>query len=423
MNALHVLTDDASVGVLSDVSDRSSPSSPSNHRIGFAYAATWLSSPTRFAISHSMPLRAEPFGVEAERFFGNLLPEGAIRTAVCRRLGISEDNDFALLRAIGHECAGALRIVEKEREPATPQPDRRLRDADLERWAGSGAYAGAVGVALRLSLAGAQDKLGVRVDGDKLLLPGQGSPSTHLLKFPHRDFAALPQNEALVLSLARRVGLPTADARLWTRHGAPLLLVARFDRSVGPPTRRRHQEDFAQALGLDRRRKYEAEGGPTFHRCLELVREVSATPLPDSRSLLRWLAFCAVVGNRDNHAKNLSLLRDDSGHWRLAPFYDLVCTTAYGRLSARLAMTIGGRADAGNLPAVAWHDEARTLGVKARYLVAVVEEVTDAIAEALAPAIGELAELLGRDDELVPVRRAIDKGIRATRRGLRARGP
>jgi len=413
MNALHVLTDDASIGVLSD---------PPDHRLAFAYSTEWLRSPTRFAISHSLPLRAEPFGIEAERFFGNLLPEGGVRTAVCRRLGISEDNDFALLRAIGRECAGALRIVEDDGQPATPHAYRRLRDADLERWSISGAYAGAVGDELRLSLAGAQDKLGVRLDGDQLLLPEHGSPSTHLLKLPHRDFAALPQNEALVLSLARRVGLPTVDAALWTRHGAPLLLVARFDRSVGPPIRRRHQEDFAQALGLDRRRKYEAEGGPSFHGCLELVREASASPLPDSRALLRWLAFCAVVGNRDNHAKNLSLLRHDDGRWRLAPFYDLVCTTAYARLSSRLAMTVGGRADAGNLPAVAWHDEARTLGVKPGYLQAVVEEVTVAIAEALGPAIGELAGVLGGDDELVAARRAIDKGIRATRRGLRARG-
>ncbi len=414
MSTLHVFADDTPIGVLTD---------PPDHRVAFACSHAWLRSPTRFAISQSLPLRVEPFGVEAERFFGNLLPEGGVRTAVCRRLGISEDNDFALLRAIGRECAGALRIVEDDGVTEAPHAYRRLRDADLERWATSGAYAGAVGAELRLSLAGAQDKLGVRVDGDKLLLPEQGSPSTHLLKLPHRDFAALPQNEALVLSLARRVGLPAVDATLWTGHGPPLLVVARFDRSVGPPIRRRHQEDFAQALGVDRRRKYEAEGGPTFHRCLELVREASTSPLIDSRALLRWLAFCAVVGNRDNHAKNLSLLRDDDGRWRLAPFYDLVCTTAYGRLSTRLAMSIGGRTDGGNLPATAWHAEARTIGVKPKYLQGVVEEVTTAVAEALGPTIDEVAGVLGRDDDLVAVRRAIDKGVRASRRGLRARSP
>ena len=52
----------------------------------------------------------------------------------------------------------------------------------------------------------------------------------------------------------------------------------------------------------------------------------------------------------------------------------------------------------------------------------VVEEVTTAIAEALGPAIDELAGVLGRDDDLVAVRRAIDKGVRASRRGLRAHG-
>jgi serine/threonine-protein kinase HipA len=386
--------------------------------VRFEYAPSWLASPRRFAISRSLPLRGEPFDAEAERFFGNLLPEGGLRVAVCRRLGLSDDNDFTLLRAIGRECAGALSIVEDE-DTAPEGTYRRLDDDELDRWAGLGAYVSGVGDELRLSLAGAQDKLGVRVEGAVLSLPEQGAPSTHILKLPNRDFAALPENEALVLELARRVDLQAVESRLWTRVSSPLLLVTRFDRVEGKPIRRLHQEDFCQALGVDRRRKYEAEGGPTFARCLELVRETSDV-LRHTRRLLRWLVFCVVVGNRDNHAKNLSLLRDELGHWRLAPFYDLVCTTAYDRLSRRLAMGIGTRVQSDNLPTAAWRDEGAALGIKPKYLLDLVEEVTDGVESHLPGALASIAEQLGSDDALVATQKAIRKGIRTVRRGLRA---
>lgn len=412
MSVLQVLVEDANVGVLDE---------PTDGGLRFAYAEAWLEAPRRFAISRSLPLRRLPFEQEADRWFGNLLPEGAVRAAICRRLRISEDNDFALLRAIGRECAGALSLVEGDAIEARANAYRPLGDDEIEKWASTGAYAAAVGDDLRLSLAGAQDKLGVWVDGETLSLPEHGAPSTHLLKLPNRDFAALPQNEALVLELARRVGLPTVESRLLTKLSTPVLLVTRFDRVRAPVLRRLHQEDFCQALAIDRHRKHEAEGGPRFAQCLELVREASVQPLPDTRALLRWLAFCSVVGNRDNHGKNLSLVRDDRGHWRLAPFYDLVCTTAYPRLSRRLAMHVGGRHDGGNLPAGAWEDEARTIGIKAKYLLDTVEEIAAGVDDALPEVVDSIAAQLGRDDGIVAVRRAILAAVRSARRGLRSR--
>lgn len=381
----------------------------------FAYAPTWLG--VGFAISRALPLREAPYDAEATRFFGNLLPEGGVRTAICRRLGLSEGNDFALLRALGRECAGALRIVDASGRREKPSRPRLITTAEVAKWSKGGGYAAAVGEHLRLSLAGAQDKLGVVLVDDALALPAGASPSTHLLKLPNRDFAALPQNEALVLALARRIGMPVAESRLLVGHGPPLLLVTRYDRTPSP-VRRLHQEDLCQALGIDHRRKYETDGGPSFARCVVLVRDHSVQPLPDVRAMLRWLAFCAVVGNRDNHAKNLSLLRADAGNWRLAPFYDLVCTTAYPRLAKRLAMAIGSRTDGGNLPRVAWETEARSVGVKPAYLVELVNDVAHAVEGALPEVTDDLATQLGDRTPLTPVVRAIAKGVRAVQRGL-----
>ena len=58
------------------------------------------------AISVSLP---RGVGRAGAQFFTNLLPEGATREGICARLKLSVDNDFALLRAIGGECAGTRR--------------------------------------------------------------------------------------------------------------------------------------------------------------------------------------------------------------------------------------------------------------------------------------------------------------------------
>jgi serine/threonine-protein kinase HipA len=384
----------------------------------FTYARAWLDEPTRFAISHSLPLREAPFDQEAQRFFGNLLPEGPARTSVIRNLKLSDENDFALLRALGRDCAGVLRVVDPD-EPRTARArPRRVTKDELARWSLGNGYATSDVRDLRLSVAGAQHKLGVVLDGDELVIPGDDSPSTHLLKLPNRDFAALPENEALVLAVARAIGLDVVESRLYPTKRAPLLLVTRYDR-VGDPVRRVHQEDLCQALGFDRKNKYEAEGGPSFAQCIDLIRKLSVRPL-DQRALLEWLAFCAVVGNRDNHAKNLSILRDDRGRWRLAPFYDLVCTRAYRTAGTDLAMWLGGCKKSNNLPRSVWENEAKTIEVTRRFLTDIVAQTVAKVERVLPDVHEELGSQVTSRQALVATMRAIKKSLNTVERGLQA---
>jgi len=89
-------------------------------RLCFRYDPVWLDDAAAFAISVSLSKRAgEIAGRAAQGFFANLLPEGLVRHRVARRLGISEHNDFELLRAIGGECAGALSIRRRLRRTRT----------------------------------------------------------------------------------------------------------------------------------------------------------------------------------------------------------------------------------------------------------------------------------------------------------------
>ena len=77
---------------------------------------------TTQAISLAMPIRQKFYNNEAcEAFFGGLLPENIIaRKLIGKRYGVSANNSFALLKAIGHDCAGAISFHEMN-EPVLPQ--------------------------------------------------------------------------------------------------------------------------------------------------------------------------------------------------------------------------------------------------------------------------------------------------------------
>ena len=350
-------------------------------RIAFAYAESWRSRPGAWPISASLPLDAAPPHPDAgHTFFANLLPEGPLRVAVARRLGLSVSNDLALLRALGGECAGALTVLPGGREPGDGGDYDRLGEREIAALARDASLLAELSAARRprLSLAGAQDKLPVRIDDDgSVWLPLEGAASTHILKVPNPSYRHLPANEVLVTSLARALDLSTVAAGLRRFEDVGVAVIPRYDRwREGDAVHRLHQEDLCQALGLPPSVKYQDEGGPGFVDVVELVRRVSADPLGDTRRLLRWLGFCLLAGNADGHAKNLSLLRHHEA-WRLAPHYDLVCTRAFPRIERRLAMAVGSERDPGLVRRQHWEELAEHLGIGARFLTRLVRDMAE----------------------------------------------
>ena len=276
--------------------------------------------------------------------FNNLLPESLLREAVARKLGISPRNEFALLEALGGECAGAVSLHPqgKKRDTSSgyqalsPESFRELiRDLPNKPF-----LAGEDGI--RLSLAGAQHKLPVYMEGDTVFLPKGASPSSHIIK---PDIEAIDQsvrNEMFCMALADRMGLTVPRALILT-DPYDLYVVERYDRyrDENGRLRRHHQEDFCQAAGLLPEAKYESEGGPSLADCFSLLDRFSTNPALDGKALLDWLVFNYFIHNADAHAKNLSLLLTPD-QIRLAPFYDLMCTGVYEGINKKLAMKIGG---------------------------------------------------------------------------------
>lgn len=362
-------------------------------QMGFEYAADWLGNPSAKPLSRSLPLQEGRFSRKHCRgFFAGLLPEQEKRSAIARRLGVSEQNDFALLEALGGECAGAVTLM-----PAgAPLPDTDFRYrtlsasqlADIVReLPNRPLMAGEEGV--RLSLAGAQDKVAVRVDQDgNMSLPLGTAPSTHILKPAIPRFAGVVQNEALCLNLASAIGLIAAKAEVGQVEGIEYLLVQRYDREM---LLRHHQEDFCQALGIPPEQKYQNEGGPSLKACFALLREVSSVPAQDLQRLLDAVIFNFLIGNHDAHGKNFSLLYEREyrtiisaePRFQLAPLYDLLCTVYYPQLSPKMAMKIGGEYDSKEITPEHFAQMAADIGFSEKMVVRRVPEMARKILKAL----------------------------------------
>ena len=285
-------------------------------QMSFEYLESWLAQPGAAALSQSLPLRNEPFPAkECRGFFGGILPEESKREIIARNLGISARNDYAMLEQIGGECAGAVTFLPAGQ--ALPKREYHYRKLDAKELAGilrelpkRPLLAGEKGI--RLSLAGAQDKVAVRIEGEEVSLPLGGAPSTHILKPTVERFAGVVSNEALCMTLAAHMNLPAAKVETRKVEDVEYLQIERYDRKHvtidgAPSVERLHQEDFCQAQNIVSELKYQKEGGPSFKQCFTLLRDVSTAPVIDLANLLDAAIFNYLIGNNDAHGKNFSL--------------------------------------------------------------------------------------------------------------------
>ncbi len=340
----------------------------------FEYSPEWLNRNDTFPISQSLPLTGDfSQGKDDHRFFANLLPEATAREAICRGLGISIDNDFELLKAIGGECAGALQIIPNGVTNNESRGYQKIETEDLHNAVRSRQTFIRLntGGKLRLSLAGAQDKWPVYREDSVLYWPIENSPSSHILKFINRDFKGLNWNEAYSSFLTYRLQLPSVAVSIHDGYS----LSRRYDRprSASGEIYRLHQEDFCQALGYSSKTKYEKEGGADFKKCVNLLRDISISPAEDVLHLLRWQILNLLIGNSDGHGKNISILYTREGP-RLAPFYDIVCTRIYEGISPDLAFSIGGKADPGHIYKKDWQRFAEALEISPRLVFRLLNE-------------------------------------------------
>lgn len=348
-------------------------------RCAFAFAESFVDMPSRPILSLSMLTPSGQLAQELQAytgrlppFFSNLLPEGALRECLADLAGVRPTQEFALLATLGADLPGAV--------TALPAGQPSMQGTDIPQTARVAPANG--GRVLRFSLAGVQLKFSaLQRAGGAMSVPATGVGGDWILKLPSPSFHALPENEFVVMTLARRVGIPVPELRLVAVEdvsGLPdgmaegsetALAVRRFDRSAEGG--RIHMEDFAQVFGRFPDGKYD---GHTYANIASVL--VATAGQSAAMDFARRLVFSVITGNGDMHLKNWSVLYGDPLRPTLSPAYDLLSTRPY-LPKDRLALRFGDS----NLLRGITPDRVRRFADDARLPVAPLLRLTREVAE------------------------------------------
>ena len=362
------------------------------HRVAIEWDATYQGdAPTLTESFGVIPGRA-PDTELASNFLGGYTPEGNQRKALAAKRGIDPDDLYAILREFGGSIAGAVTLRDPD-EATNYHPDydelaestvaSRLRQAIDEHDLGTRDDS-------RSMLPGFQPKLLVARFDDAWLEPHGRAHSTHILKpqLPSRPEAIF--NEFYSHELARHAGLSQFQSAMRTAGTMNYLAIERFDRQVvDGDVVLHHQEDLAQALGLDWRdgdakfqdhRRLSRKGRPSARLIGELLGSIPGGGRA-AEEWLRQLVYHVAIGNNDAHAKNVALLHLATGT-QLTEIYDAVPNLFQkGRIDWNLALSVGGIFDHRKISVEALIDEALSWAVLPRRRVPTVIEQTLAAIE------------------------------------------
>ena len=279
----------------------------------------------------------EPPSDAVSNFLGGYVPEGHHRLVMASRRGIDAGDLFALLREFGGSLAGALTVRPPDNPDEAPTlgwlehlseaalGDRlrqALRDTDQ-----------AVPDDSRSTLPGFQPKvLAHRVAGG-WAQPHGSAHSTYILKPQVPQRASRLVDEHYGHLMAQAAGLSGFSSELLEADGVTFLAIQRFDRQVLPDgaVGLIHQEDAAQALGLDWRTadaKFQDPhwpGNPSRASAQRVAHLLASGPGGSTlvHEWVRRLVLSILLGDNDAHAKNIALLHSAHGT-ALAPAYDIV---------------------------------------------------------------------------------------------------
>ena len=381
----------------------------------FAYSSEYIHAGHR-PISISLPLQEEPFTADATRnFFEGLLPEGFARKSVSEWLHADEDDYLTILQALGRECLGAIRVSSFEDasegyEALSVEEVKALAREGIQRSTD-------LVVQAHLSLTGASGKAGLYYDGtdEKWFLPKGTAPSTHIVKQSHVRLGGIVTNEQLCMMTAKALGLEVPESFIVNtggRKGQDILFATRrYDRVFPeqpelidglPRPLRLHQEDFAQALGIRAREKYEQPGQEYLKRIFEMLRGFSSDPINDQLKLWDMLVFDYLIGNTDNHIKNLSILYSPNmKSIRLAPAYDIVSTCVYRESSRQMAIGIGGIFDIDRITKKQFETSAEEAGLGKRMAMDRFDLMADRFENGLKESASVMSEMgFGESDAI-----------------------
>ena len=380
--------------------------------ITFQYDRSWLEWESALPASQSLPLREQAYlGAPVLAVFENLLPDNDIlRRQIAARAHAEGTDAYSLLRAIGHDCVGALQFLPQDSEPtpagvidAVPVGEPEIA-AILHNLATA-----PLGItedeSFRISIAGAQEKTALLRWNSRWYKPRNTTATTHIFKptigkLPNgMDLTSSVENEYLCLNILKRLALPAAMVEMQTFGDRRVLIVERFDRVWTEDQRllRLPQEDTCQALSVPPNLKYESDGGPGIKDIVKLLRG-SDEPLSDQRIFLKANVVFWLMGATDGHGKNFSIFLSPGGRFRMTPLYDVISaqpsvdSKQISWRQFRLAMAFGTKPHY-QIRQIAPHHFFQTAdqaGIGPQVIESIIQELLDSAASAVESVIASL---------------------------------
>lgn len=342
---LHVYLHDAYLG-------RVTRAGRDMHRVAFVWDPSYEAGPVTLTESFSAAPGVNPSVNAVSNFFGGYAPEGTQRAAIADRRGLDANDLFGLLREFGGSIAGAVTFHPDTPRKMTPAY-ALLNDREVSQRLLQAVEQHDLGIQddSRSMLPGFQPKLLLARFGNDWYAPHGRAHSTHILKPQLASRPDAVYNEFYGHELARWIGLASSSIEVLTAAKTTYLSIERYDRIVnGTHVALAHQEDFAQALGLDWRSaafKFQdadfpsRPGRPSNYLVAELTGSIASTADLQSE-WLRQLIFHVLIGNNDAHAKNIGLMHRP-GDTTLTEIYDAVPNLYQeDRINWDMAMAIDG---------------------------------------------------------------------------------
>jgi serine/threonine-protein kinase HipA len=399
----------------------------------FRYGNRWMGDPYAYPVSLALPLASPEYqGQPVRNWLRGLLPDNEARLAeIEAEFGVSRDDPYAVLAYVGEDCVGAVQFAAPERAveiasgaaaEAVEWLDDRSLETLLREVAARSTPDRRVIHTGQFSLPGALGKVALVWDetGARWGRPSGQRASTHILKPPIVGLRGHNENEHFCLQLARAIGLNAAASRVLRFGQQSAIAVTRYDRWMDTQgvVRRLHQEDMAQALGLDPALKYAAEGGAGIVDVVRLLRDYARPD--DVRHFVLSVGFAWITAGTDAHLRNFSLLIQRGENGMLAPLYDLASALGLGgrrgRREFRMAMAIGGHTALDDVGFDAWQREfARSRLPKP--LLGEVAETAGRVAEASQLVSERLIDTEGLDAKYL---RRLARDVAARARGCEA---
>jgi serine/threonine-protein kinase HipA len=352
---------------------------------------------TPLSVSMPLPIRSHTDAQTAPWMRGLLPDNSDVLDRWARHFGTRLGSTFELLASpVGEDCAGAVQFSTLDRvDSVLTRPGSiewldeadvaaKIRDlrSDTSGWLGAD-FTG------QWSLAGAQAKTALRFEDGRWGETSGAAATTHILKPAITGLDDHDLNEHLCLAAARAAGLPSVLTHIEHFEDQSAVVVERYDRAwINGEVERIHQEDCCQALGVPPSSKYEADGGPSAHGLLRLLREVMSKEVVEraTQRFVDALAWNWIIGGTDAHAKNYSLVLR-GGEVRLAPLYDVASVLPYPDVhipKLKLAMRIGGEYRLSAITRRSWERLAGDAGVAVELVIDRVRDLASLAPDALA---------------------------------------